>query len=33
MRAGGGQVQTVSALAMKCKPSVDFSGHWQRAAR
>jgi len=26
----GDQVQRVSALAMKHKPSVDFSGYWQR---
>jgi hypothetical protein len=29
-QANGEQVQTVSALAMKCKPSVDFCGYWQR---
>jgi transposase-like protein len=26
----GGQVQRLAALAMKNKPSVDFSGYWQR---
>jgi hypothetical protein len=29
-QGNGEQVQTVSALAMKCKPSVDFCGYWQR---
>jgi ISXO2-like transposase domain len=31
--ANGEQVQAVSGLAMKCKPSVDFAGYWQRAAK
>ena len=31
--ANGEQVQAVSALAMRCKPSVDFCGYWQRSAR
>lgn len=31
--ANGEQVQQVSGLAMKCKPSVDFCGYWQRAAK
>ena len=29
--ATGEQVQRVSALAMKAKPSVDFAGYWQRS--
>jgi transposase-like protein len=29
--ATGEQVQRVSTLAMKAKPSVDFSGYWQRS--
>ena len=29
--ANGEQVRAVSTLAMKCKPSVDFCGYWQRA--
>jgi hypothetical protein len=28
--SNGDQVQRVSMLAMKQKPSVDFSGYWQR---
>lgn len=32
-QANGEQVQAISALAMKCKPSVDFCGYWQRATR
>ena len=27
----GEQVNAISTLAMRCKPSVDFSGYWQRA--
>ena len=27
----GRQVQQIGGLAMACKPSVDFSGYWQRA--
>jgi hypothetical protein len=27
----GEQVQRVSTLAMKAKPSIDFAGYWQRA--
>jgi serine/threonine protein phosphatase PrpC len=27
---GGAQVQRLAGLAMKRKPSVDFSGYWQR---
>ena len=30
--ANGEQVQAVSTLAMRCKPSVDFCGYWQRAS-
>jgi ISXO2-like transposase domain len=29
--ANGEQVQAVSTLALRCKPSVDFCGYWQRA--
>jgi hypothetical protein len=29
----GRQVQGVMGLAMACRPSVDWSGYWQRAAR
>ena len=28
----GAQVRGVFALALKARPSVDFSGYWQRAA-
>jgi predicted RNA-binding Zn-ribbon protein involved in translation (DUF1610 family) len=31
--SNGEQVRAVSGLAMRCKPSVDFCGYWQRAAR
>ena len=31
--SNGHQVQNVMALAMACKPSVDWSGYWQRAQR
>jgi hypothetical protein len=27
------QVKAVAALAMACKPSVDFCGYWQRAQK
>jgi hypothetical protein len=29
----GRQVQQIAGLAMACRPSVDFCGYWQRAAR
>jgi transposase-like protein len=29
--SNGGQVHGVAALAMRCRPSVDFCGYWQRA--
>lgn len=29
-QANGEQTRAISALAMKCKPSVDFCGYWQR---
>jgi len=29
----GAQVKAVAALAMACKPSVDFCGYWQRAQK
>lgn len=28
--ANGEQVQRVATLAMRSRPSVDFSGYWQR---
>src|SRR6185312_8745554 len=31
--SNGAQVRAVSGLAMKCKPSVDFCGYWQRATK
>jgi hypothetical protein len=30
---GHHQLQAISTLAMKCKPSVDFCGYWQRTKR
>jgi hypothetical protein len=29
--SSGGQVYGVVGLAMRCRPSVDFCGYWQRA--
>jgi len=29
----GTQVSHVAGLAMACKPSVDFSGYWQRGQK
>jgi hypothetical protein len=29
----GGQVRAVAGLAMRCQPSVDWCGYWQRAER
>jgi transposase-like protein len=29
--SNGGQVHDVAGLAMRCRPSVDFCGYWQRA--
>jgi hypothetical protein len=31
--SNGDQVQRTVALALSCRPSVDFSGYWQRAQR
>ena len=31
--ANGEQIQAVSTLAMRCKPSLDFCGYWQRRVR
>jgi len=31
--SNGDQVRAVSGLAMKCRPSVDFAGYWQRAQK
>jgi hypothetical protein len=31
--ANGGQVNRLAGLALKAKPSVDFSGYWQRHAK
>jgi hypothetical protein len=31
--ANGDQVKAVAGLAMKCKPSTEFRGYWQRAEK